>query len=144
MSYKLIETDTLSEAIENAFQRGRAFQSNRDEDHLFSRIEQLKETVSERIDEDNKTPEDGWYDGLHELKDVISDEFEEDANFMGFIERERTISSLTPDSDDVPSLHDFQAKDKLDEIRAILANPEMYSGEYKEKLELIVDIICRD
>lgn len=43
MSYKLIDTDILAKSIENAFQEGRYFQSNRDESALFGRIEKLME-----------------------------------------------------------------------------------------------------
>lgn len=148
MSYKLISTDTLAKSIEEAFQRGRSFQSNRDEESLFAKIEKLQSDYREP-NEDNivfqEDPrKDGWNHSLHELKDCIQNEFENDSNFMGFIERERTISCLTPESEDIPSVYDFQVRTMLAEIRELLANPEAYGGEAKEKLELIVNIICRD
>ena len=149
MSYKLIETDTLSEAIETAFQRGRSFQSNRDEEQLFTRIEKLKEEYNTDVDEDeiafpNDLRKDGWNHSLCELKDVINGEFETDSNYMGFIERERTIACLTPDSEDLPNVETFQAQTMLAEIRELLATPESYGGEAKEKLELIVYILTKD
>lgn len=149
MSYKIIDTDTLAESIENAFQEGRSFQSNRDESALFLRIEKLIEEYDpESMHEDDIVfPEDprkdGWNHGLHELKMVIHNEFEEDSNCMGFIERERRLAILTPDSEDSPNVEIFQAQQMLADIRELLATPESYGGESKEKLELIVNILCR-
>lgn len=149
MSYKLIDTDILAKSIENAFQEGRYFQSNRDESALFGRIEKLMEEYDSEVDEDdilfpNDPRKDGWNHGLHELKTVINNEFEEDSNCTGFIERERRLAILTPDSEDIPNVETFQAQAMLADIREILANPETYGGESLEKLGLIINILCKD
>ena len=149
MSYKLIETDTLADAIENAFQRGRSFQSSRDEEQLFTRIEKLKGEYNTDVDEDeivfpNDLRKDGWNHSLCELKDVINGEFETDSDDMGFIERERTVACLTPDCEDLPNVKTFQAQTMLADIRELLATPESYGGEAKEKLELIIHILTKD
>ena len=149
MSYVLLEKDTLSEAIENAFDRGRSFQALRDCEAVSVVVNRLQEEYDSEVDEgDIVFPEnprkDGWNHGLHELKNVLDTDFEEDANCCGFIERERTISILTPDSEDIPNVETFQAQAMLADIREILANPEMYGGESLEKLGLIINILCKD
>lgn len=149
MSYKLIETDVLAEAIETAFQEGRSFQSNRDESNLFLRIEKLTEEYDSDVDEGdivfpNDPRKDGWNHGLHELKTVINNEFEQDSYCLGFIERDRRLAILTPDGEDGPNVELFQAQAMLADIREILANPESYGGESLEKIKTIVSILCEE
>lgn len=125
MSHVLLEKDTLSEAIENAFSDGRRYQSNRDEETLFARLDKHFE------------------DWAEEIKDVMRNEFEEDT-FSGGKDLERRIACLEPKTENGPDLWPYQAQDKLARIRELLATPEAYGGESKEKIETILSILYED
>lgn len=148
MSYVLLAKDTLSEAIENAFSAGRKYQSNRDEETLFARLTRAMEdndVIPSGDERSGNTYSHGFRDSAQEIKSLIQSEFEEDANtFSGGKELERRITCLVPETEDRQDLWPHQAQDKLAIIRELLSAPEMYGGESKEKIEIILSILCED
>ena len=146
--YTLIEKDTLVEAIETAFSDGRKYQSNRDEETLFARLDRAMEDndiIPSKDERTGNTYLHGFRDSAEEIKSLIQNEFEEDAGtFSGGKELERRIACLVPETEDGPNLHPYEAQEKLARIRELLATPEMYGGESKEKIETILSILCED